>query len=64
MSNAGPDNDYHHQFIEEISKKTHLSRLALFTRLLINLKISPLNCNQVKRKFQEQYEAQQKEEIK
>lgn len=40
---AIPSNDYHHGLIEEISKKTHLSNLALYTRLLINGRLSESN---------------------
>lgn len=40
---ANSNNDYHNEIIANISQKTHLSKLALFTRLRINNKISQSN---------------------
>lgn len=40
---ANTTNDYYHQEIESISEHTHLSTLAIYTRLLINKQISPYN---------------------
>lgn len=40
LSNATARNDYHHKFVNQISQKTHLSTLAIYTRLLMNDKIS------------------------
>lgn len=44
---ADSSNDYHHAIIREVSKQTHLSTIALYTRLLLNNKISPYNYRQV-----------------
>ncbi len=57
-------NDYHFGLIEEISKKTHLSQIALFTRLLYTNKISQANYDKVKNDFDEKYREKQKEELK
>ena len=40
LEKASPKNDYHHELIKSISDNTHLSRIALFTRLLFDNKIS------------------------
>ena len=40
LETAQSSNDYHHEIIEDISKRTHLSKIALFTRLLYQEKIS------------------------
>ncbi len=61
---AGPKNDYHFELIEEISKNTHLSQIALFTRLLYINKISQTNYDKVKNDFDERYREKQKEELK
>lgn len=44
---ANSDNDYHHNIIENISKQTHLSLISLYTRLLLNGKISAFNYKKV-----------------
>jgi len=48
-------NDYHSDLINEISKQTHLSRLALYTRLLLNRKISHQNYLNIKLELDEQF---------
>jgi Zn-dependent peptidase ImmA (M78 family) len=60
---ANGSNDYHHDMIEQISRKTNLSRLALFTRLLLQKKISSTNYTLVKNELDEQYR-QRQEQIK
>ena len=60
---ANGSNDYHHDIIEQISRKTNLSRLALFTRLLLQKKISSPNYTLVKNELDEQYQ-QRQEQIK
>ncbi len=62
-------NDYNHQIVQEISEKTNLSRLALFTQLLNEGKISPVNYVKVKadldleyRAFIDDYKQKQKED--
>jgi len=47
--------------IGEISKKTHLSRLALYTRLLLNGKIAYTSYLHIKQEFEEQFQAQETE---
>lgn len=59
---AGPKNDYHFDLIGKISVETHLSRLALFTRLLFRNKISANNYNKVKKDLEEQYKTRKEEE--
>lgn len=44
---ASSHNDYHHDLIENISKHTHLSSISLYTRLLLNGKISAVNYKKV-----------------
>ena len=48
-------NDYSFDIIEEISNNTHLSQIALFTRLLYRNKISNNDYNLIKNDFDEQY---------
>ena len=60
---ANGSNDYHHDIIEQISLRTILSRLALFTRLLLQKKISSTNYTLVKNELDEQYR-QRQEQIK
>lgn len=48
IDTASARNDYHHNLLDEISSRTHLSMLSLYTRLLLNKKISINNYNQVK----------------
>ena len=52
---ASPENDYHFELIEQISRETHLSQLAIFTRLLYQEKISKSNYSKVKIEFDEIY---------
>lgn len=59
---TGPQNDYHRETIEKISKNTHLSRLALYTKLLFNNQITYANYNKVKDDLYKEY--RQKEEEK
>lgn len=52
---ATPHNDYHHSYVESISKSTHLSRIAIYTRLLYQNKISQSYYENVKNDLEEQY---------
>lgn len=61
---ADSSNDYHFDIIEEVSNRTHLSQIALFTRLLFQNKISPANYNNIKNDFDERFKARQEEERK
>jgi len=58
---ASSKNDYHFELIEEISKKTHLSQIALFTRLLFKNKISQTDYNKIRKDFEESYQEKLKE---
>lgn len=51
---ATGSNDYHFETIEQISKNTHLSKIAIFTRLLYNNKISQSSYNNIKIEFAEE----------
>jgi Zn-dependent peptidase ImmA (M78 family) len=68
LEKASSSNDYHFEIIEEISRNTHLSQIAIFTRLLLNSQISPRDYNNVKADFDEQFrikelEKQQQKEL-
>jgi Zn-dependent peptidase ImmA (M78 family) len=58
VANAG--NDYQHELISDICKHTHLSEIALYTRLYFDNKISSSNYASIKKeaelKFKERYE--------
>lgn len=58
---ADDTNDYQFDLIGKISKETHLSQIALFTRLLFQNKISQSNYNSIKADFDEQYRKKQEE---
>jgi Zn-dependent peptidase ImmA (M78 family) len=64
IDKADGNNDYHFDLIGNISKETHLSQIALFTRLLFQNKITPSNYNIVKADFDEQYRIRIEEEKK
>lgn len=61
LDKANNLNDYNHEIIEEISKNTHLSQIAIFTRLLFNNQISPKDYKNVKAEFEEQFRIKQEE---
>ncbi|MCG8345296.1 MAG: ImmA/IrrE family metallo-endopeptidase [Chlorobiales bacterium] len=58
---ANSTNDYCFDIIGEISNKTHLSKIALFTRLLFKDKISQPDYNKVKADFDQKFNEQQRE---
>lgn len=62
IDKAETTNDYHFERIEKISKETHLSPMALFTRLLFKNKISQSNYNTVRADFDKQYRLRQDED--
>jgi Zn-dependent peptidase ImmA (M78 family) len=64
INKADGSNDYHFDIIEEVSKKTHLSEIALFTKLLFENKISQSNYNLIKADKDEEYRQRQEEEKK
>ena len=55
MKFANSNNDYYHDELNEISQRTHMSVLALYTRLLLTNKISPKNYRIVKDNIEEEY---------
>jgi len=61
IDKADSSNDYHFELIERISKETHLSRIALFTRLLFQRKLSQRNYNTIKADADESYRIRQEE---
>ena len=61
LEKASSKNDYHHDFIENISKITHLSQLSLFTRLLYKGQISKANYTLVREEFEEFFRKKQEE---
>lgn len=64
IEKADGSNDYYFDLIESISKKTHLSQIALFTKLLFQKKITQSNYNTIKADFDEQYRLSQLEREK
>lgn len=55
LSVANASNDYHMDLILDISKKTHLSRLALYTQLLLIRKIKYPDYQNIKLELEEQF---------
>ena len=55
-------NDYHHDLINEISKATHLSTLALYTRLFYDKKISNSDYEKIKSDIKLAYQEKVAEE--
>ncbi|MBI2428115.1 MAG: ImmA/IrrE family metallo-endopeptidase [Ignavibacteriales bacterium] len=64
IDKADGTNDYQFDIIEHISKETHLSEIALFTRLLFQNKISRVNYNKIKTDKDEEYRRRREEEKK
>lgn len=62
LEKAGSKNDYHHEIIGNISKETHLSKIALYTRLLLKDQISPANYRMVKDGFEEDFARRKEDE--
>lgn len=66
LTTASIQNNFNKAEIEEISKNTYLSSLALYTRLLLDKKISPFNYNKVRKEILEsieEYQRRKKEEL-
>ncbi len=55
-------NDYRHELINEISRQTNLSQIALFNRLLYEKKISYNNYNKIKNDFDKQFKIKVEED--
>lgn len=64
IDKADGTNDYHFELIESISEHTHLSKIALFTKLLYQNKLAKANYNNIKADFDEKYRLHQEEEKK
>lgn len=64
LDSASVHNDYNFEIIEQISMRTHLSKIALYTRLLYQNKISQLNYNKIKDDFEQQFAAKKEEQNK
>ncbi len=65
IEKASPKNDYQHSLIENISKEIPLSRIAIYTRLVIVNKISRDDYNTVKSNLQKEYkDAEIEKELK
>ncbi len=61
LDKATAANDYHFDTLTSVSKATHLSTLALFTRLRMNDRISKADYAKVKDDLEEQYQRDQLE---
>lgn len=61
LDNATANNDYHFDTIAQISRNTHLSKIAIFTRLLYK-QISQVSYNSIKAEFEGQFRLRQEEE--
>jgi len=59
---ANSDNDYHIDIINDLSKNTNLSVLALFTRLLYTKRISKIDYNNVKNEIDEKFRLKEERE--
>ncbi len=62
LEKASDLNDYNFGTVEKISQKTHLSQIAIFTRLLLNNQITPKDYKKVKAEFDEQFRLKQLED--
>jgi len=61
---AESSNDFQSDIIDKVSKYTHLSKIALFTRLLFEKRISQKDYDVIKADFEENFALKQKEEKK
>ncbi len=61
IENSNAQNDYNIDLVQTIAEKTHLSKLAIFTKLLLLHKISPTNYKKVKKEFEEEFRAKNDE---
>lgn len=55
VTSVGSDNDYCHDLVIQVSQRTFISRLAIYTRFLIDRKVSPANYAAIKTDLMEQY---------
>lgn len=61
---ANSENDYFHDLIDNVRNQTHLSRIALYTRLLLERRISPKDYNIIKREEENASKERELEEKK
>ncbi len=61
IDNSTAQNDYNIDLVQRISEKTHLSRIAIFTKLLLLNKISPANYKKVRNEFEEEFRIKNEE---
>lgn len=61
IEKAKSNNDYHFDLIEKISRETHLSQIAIFTRLLFQNKISKKDYANIKNNFELAFRKKQAE---
>lgn len=59
INNSNAQNDYNIDLVKSISNKTHLSRIAIFTKLLLLNKISPTDYKKVRNGFEEEFRIEQ-----
>lgn len=64
LEKADANNDYHHNLIDDISRETHLSTLALYTRLLYDNKISQKDYTKIKHEIKLAFQEKVAEENK
>ena len=64
LENAGVKNDFHFELFDKISAKTHLSQIALFTRMLFLNKISGGHYGIIKADIEESYRKRLEEDKK
>jgi len=64
IDKADGSNDYHYDIITEVSERTHLSTIALFTRLLYQNKISQNNYNIIKIDLEGKYRLKKEKDSK
>jgi len=64
IDKADGTNDYHFELVESISKHTHLSKIALFTKLLYQDKLSKADYSNIKADQEEKYRVRIEKEKK
>lgn len=62
--NVNSTNDFHFDLIKNISDKTHISQIALYTRLLFINKISQVDYNLIRYDYEEKFRLNQESEEK
>jgi Zn-dependent peptidase ImmA (M78 family) len=62
LEQASAKNDYHHNLISSISENTNLSTIAIYTRLLLDKKISPTDYRKISDEIFESIKEREKQE--